>query len=296
MRKKIFLIATLAFIATQGVFAQYNILNAKSPEAIGVKTKDQKAHDNNKPLEYGFIDDRDILWSRMIWEKIVLDERVNFPLYFPVDTMNIGKERRSLYDVLMKNIKNGNIENLYTDDYFTDKTNLKEIEEGLVKIDTADGGYEQYNAGEPISPEYIDTVAISAYDVKEFRIKGLWYFDKRQSELKYRLIAIAPAVPDVNFLNSAQSDIITPFWLYYKDIREILNNAMVFNNKNTARSISFDHLLNSRRFSGHLYKEENVYQDRLIKDYIPENALMQLLESDRIKAKIRNFELDQWQY
>jgi hypothetical protein len=45
-----------------------------------------------------------------------------------------------------------------------------------------------------------------------------------------------------------------------------------------------------------MYKEENVYADRKIEDYIPNNALMQLLESDRIRTKIRDFELDQWQY
>ncbi len=296
MKKKIFLIAALAFMTIQGVSAQYNILNAKTPEEIGVKTEDQKAYDNNKPLEYGFIDDRDILWSRMVWEKIVLDERVNFPLYYPIDTAHIGKERRSLYDVLLKNIKNGKIENLYTDDYFTGKTNMEDVQEGLVKVDTADTGYEQYNAGEPISPEYIDTTAISSYDVKEYRIKGLWYFDKRQGELKYRMIALCPVIPDVYFLDSDEPELVEPFWIYYPDVRTVLNEAMVYNNKNTAQPISFDHLLNSRRFSAYMYKEENVYQDRKITEYIPENALMQLLESDRIKEKIRDFELDQWQY
>ena len=35
--------------------------------------------------------------------------------------------------------------------------------------------------------------------------------------------------------------------------------------------ISFDHMLNGRRFNAHMYKEENVYQDRGIEDYIPNN-------------------------
>ena len=91
------------------------MLNAKKPEEIGVKTEAQLALDNDKPLEYGYVDDRDIMFSKMTWEKIVLDERANFPLYYPVDTNNIGKERRSLYDVLLKNVRNGNIENIYDD-------------------------------------------------------------------------------------------------------------------------------------------------------------------------------------
>ncbi len=43
------------------------------------------------PLPYGFIDERDILWSKATWEIIDLDERVNFPLYFPIFTNDIGK-------------------------------------------------------------------------------------------------------------------------------------------------------------------------------------------------------------
>ena len=97
----------------------------KSPDEIGVRTDAQKAVDNDKPLEYGYVDDRDVLFSKMTWEKVVLDERSNFPLYYPVDTNNIGKDRRSLYDVLMKNIKNGKIENIYDDSYFTTKTDFK---------------------------------------------------------------------------------------------------------------------------------------------------------------------------
>jgi hypothetical protein len=45
-----------------------------------------------------------------------------------------------------------------------------------------------------------------------------------------------------------------------------------------------------------MYKEENVYGDREVKDYIADNALMQLLESERIREKIRNFEQDMWSY
>jgi len=60
--------------------------------------------------------------------------------------------------------------------------------------------------------------------------------------------------------------------------------------------ISFDHLLNSRRFSGTIYKEENVQGDRQVKEYISKNAMMQLYESQRIKEVIRDLEQDLWNY
>ena len=86
------------------------------------------------------------------------------------------------------------------------------------------------------------------------------------------------------------------FWIYFPDARYILHEAHAFNDKNTSKPITFDHLINSRRFSGFIYKEDNVYEDRDIKGYISENALMQLLESQRIKEKLRNLEQDMWSY
>lgn len=296
MNLKSFLLTVTAVFTVSSVFAQANILNAKSPEEIGVRTEAQKAVDNDKPLEYGYVDDRDVLFSKMTWEKIVLDERANFPLYYPIDTNNIGSDRRSLYDVLMKSVKDGKIKNIYDDSYFTTKRTLKDIEAALVKIDTTELGIEQLNAGEELSPEYINRRDITAADIKEYRIKGLWYFDKRQAEMKYRLLGIAPVAPDVNFIDTDEPDLVPLFWVFFPDAREVLHEAKSFNNENSSIPFSFDHILNSRRFQGYIYKEENVQGDRKISEYISQNSLMQLLESERIKDKIRDFELDMWTY
>ena len=296
MKLKSFLLTVTTVFTVSGMFAQANILNAKSPDEIGVRTEAQKLVDNDKPLEYGYVDDRDILFSKMTWEKIILDERSNFPLYYPTDTNNIGNDRRSLYHVLMKNIQNGRIENIYDDSYFTAKRTLKDIEAALVKIDTTELGIEQLNAGETLSAEYINRRDITAADIKEYHIKGLWYFDKRQSEMKYRLLGIAPVAPDVNFIDEAEPDLVPLFWVFFPDAREVLHEAKSFNNENSSIPFSFDHILNARRFHGYIYKEENVQEDRLISEYVSQNALMQLLESERIKDKIRDFELDMWTY
>ena len=169
----------------------------------------------------------------------------------------------------------------------------------MSKVDTLDIGFDQFNAEGKVDPEYITKVDITSYHISEYLIKGLWYFDKRQGELKYRLLGIAPAAPDVNFIDSDDEANKQPnalFWVFYPEVREILHEAKAFNNKNSAVPLSFDHLLNSRRFNGYMYKEENVYGDREVREYISDNALMQLLESDRIKEKIRNFEQDMWEY
>ncbi|MCL6295716.1 gliding motility protein GldN [Jejuia spongiicola] len=296
MNLKSFLLTAVTVFTVSGVFAQANILNAKSPDEIGVRTDAQKAVDNDKPLEYGYVDDRDVLFSKMVWEKVVLDERSNFPLYYPIDTNNIGSDRRSLYDVLMKSVKDGKIKNIYDDSYFTTKRTLKDIEAALTMIDTTELGIEQLNAGEELSPEYINRRDITAADIKEYHIKGLWYFDKRQAEMKYRLLGIAPVAPDVNFIDTDEPDLVPLFWVFFPDAREVLHEAKSFNNENSSIPFSFDHILNSRRFHGYIYREENVQGDRKISEYVSQNALMQLLESERIKDKIRDFELDMWTY
>ncbi|CAM4141238.1 type IX secretion system ring protein PorN/GldN [Zobellia nedashkovskayae] len=282
------------------MMAQANILNAKKPEEIGIKTEAQKALDNDAPLKYGYVDDRDILWSKTVWEVIDLDERVNFPLYYPTDTIDIGKDRRSLYDVLLKNIQNGKLKDVYADSYFTDKRKFSDLSSTLQKVDTTDYGYEQINAGEALSPEYVMKRDLSAADIEEYRIKGMWYFDKRQGELKYRLLGIAPVAPDVNFIDDESMNPgdanVELFWVWYPDARQILHEAKVFNQRNSAQPISFDMLLNARRFNGVIYREDNVHGDRKVNDYVTDNALFQLLEAGRIQEVIRDREQDMWAY
>jgi hypothetical protein len=195
-------------------------------------------------------------------------------------------------------------------------------------------------------------------DLMYWRIKGLWYFDKIQSELKYRLIGIAPVAKPLgssnndslntnnqtgnqpcldadgydidcndplavtnpnlgsvssttnNELESMQNEPQELFWLYYPHLRDILTNKrdrlaedgkksrvpVVFSEKNSSVRKSFDELLNSRRFNSFIYKEENVYEDRDLYKVFPNNSYMRLLESERIKEKIRNLEHDLWSW
>ena len=297
--KNVLIIGAVSLLPAS-IMAQANILNAKKPQEIGVRTEAQKALDNDAPLEYGYVDDRDILWSKTIWETIDLDERVNFPLYYPIDTVDIGADRRSLYDVLIKNIKNGKLEDVYVDSYFTEKRVFSDLAATLQKKDTTDMGYEQINAGEELSPEFINERDLTAADIEEYRIKGIWYFDKRQGELKYRLLGIAPVAPDVNFIDDESMDpadaLVELFWVWYPGARQILHDAKVFNQRNSAQPITYDMLLNARRFNGVIYREDNVHGDRKVDDYIADNALFQLLEAKRIKEVIRDKEQDMWAY
>lgn len=304
MKLKNLLLVVFSVVGSLTSNAQSNLLNAKTPDEIGKKTAAQLESDNDKPLPYGYVHDRDVLMGKTTWEIIDLDERVNFPLYFPVDTAFVGKERRSLFQVLLNGIKDGKITEVYGDDYFNSKKTLADIETAFKFKDTTPAGFDEYNnyyddykSGKKVlSAEYVNETVLTAKDVSGYKIKGFWYFDKRQSELKYRLLAICPIATEARGKAKGEVDPIDLFWVYFPAIRDVLHEAKAFNDKNSAMPITFDHLLNSRRFSGVIYKEENVYGDRTIQDYMKDNSQLQLLESERVKEKIRNFEQDMWNY
>jgi gliding motility associated protien GldN len=304
MKIRNLLSVVFALAISASTFAQSNLLNSKTPDEIGKKTPAQLISDNDKPLPYGYVHDRDVLMGKTIWEFVDVDERINFPLYYPIDTAFVGKERRSLFDVLIKNIKSGKITEVYGDDYFNTKKTFKDMESSFKYVDTTDAGkdeinnyYDDYKSGAKVlDPQYINTKILDASYISGYKIKGYWYFDKRQGELKYRLLALCPVTPEARDAGNDNADVIDLFWVYFPAVREILHEAKAFNDKNSAMPITFDHLLNSRRFTGEIYKEENVYGDREIQQYMKDNSQMQLLEAERIKEKIRSFESDMWNY
>jgi len=300
MNKKNIGIFVLAFVLFHNTYAQSNLLNAKIPSDIGKKTESQIAVDNDKPLEYGYIDDKDIVWSSVVWEFIDLNERINLPMYYPVDTVNVSTDRRSLFDTLLRGIKSGDISEVYDDSYFTAKMSLDEINSKLKSVDTTDAGFDELNSGVTNIDEYINTHSLTSQDIEGFRIKGMWFFDKKQGELKYRILALAPVAPDIRAKNndevSNSNEQLSLFWVWFPDARPILHEMKVFNQKNSANPISYDHILNARRFSSIIYRTENIYGNRDVSQYVKGNALFQVLESNKIKEEIRGKESDMWNY
>jgi gliding motility associated protien GldN len=319
-------------------FAQSNILNASSPDDIDRINKEQEELDDSKPLPYGYVDKRDIMWSKIVWEKIDLNQKLNYPLLYPLDSNRLGEDRQSLFQVLINSIKKGATEpdaedaitEVYSTSYFQQKKDYDEIQNSLKAIFLPDvaldllgqygitgtenvqlflnraladelGDYPDLYSEDLINQmkPYVIPTEITGADITAYLIKGIWYFDKRQGALKYRLIGIAPAGYDIQTQNptySGDPKVIPYFWVWYKDARNALHQAKVLNSENGAKPLTFDHLLNSRRFDAVIYKTQNIYEDREIENYIQDNALMQLLEARRIKDEIRNFELDLWAY
>jgi gliding motility associated protien GldN len=277
MKNLIFLFCVLFSV---NAFSQANILNASTPSEIGIKNFDQKQSDSDSFLEFDYIDERDILWSKIVYEKIDLNEKLNFPLLFPVNDETYEKNRKSLWRILKENIINKRITELYFDrnDNFKDKMSYNDVMEVV--------SFTELINGVPTPPEELKSIDITAY-----RIKGMWYFDKRQGEMKYRLLGLMPV--GKNLKDDDGKNNTDLFWIWYPSLRKILHQEMVFNEKNNANRISFDQLLISRRFSSYIYKEDNLYGDRPISSY-KDKGLQSISESQRIKKEILDFEQDMW--
>ena len=279
MKNVIFIVLIIVIIGSNKISAQSNLLNAKVPQEVGLLYQQSDANET-KPVQYGYVDDRDILWSKTIWEIIDLDERINFPYYYPsVNNGYLSSDRQSLFRVLMDNIQQGNITEIYETDYFNEKLTFEELKVKLEDRKITEEARQKINSGiiteDQLTDDDYDVYIIDSFKVIQYFIKGTWYFNKRLGELRYRLLGIAPGAQDVSTLSesSEDPDILPLFWVWFPDARETLNKHRVFNTRNSSKSITFDMMLNSRHFNSSIYKEENVYEDREVKEYIYEDAL-----------------------
>ena len=184
----------------------------------------------------------------------------------------------------------------------------------LVKLD---GSWYKINRNDISSN--VDKIVTGTEKVKALKLMGMWYVDKRDTQLRYRLLGIAAMGEDPNAaklrasqaaalaeagqpvenLGGGAEDLIDLFWIYYPDARQVLTSNYIFNSRNSTSDISYDDVLNQRRFSSVIYKSDNGLGrggSGIIDEYIPADADAQLEESDRIKAQILQMENDMWNY
>lgn len=290
--KKLFF-TICALVVTSVMFAQNNILNARMAAEIGDESIEEIYAKSDGPIPYEYVNDRDIIFQKKVWEVLPLDQRQNLVFYYPLEETI---DRKPLWNVLKDAVMNKKINEVYEDENFKFKLNIKELESKFMRIDTTEVGKEQYMLEGKIDKQYIYTTEIKPGDVKEFRTMGMWYLDRNAGELKYRLLAIAPVVTDIATKGEDFEQAVPLFWIFFPDARETLYNTYAFNEKNPAMKMNFDYLFNARKFSGTIYKTDNIYGDRNISDYVQGNAMMQLLEAERVKESIRDLEDDLWNY
>lgn len=232
----------------------------------------RKTTEHNRPIPYPKVREADVIWAKLLWREVNLREKINLPFYFPENPMD---GRYSLIDLLLKGIKEESILAFDTDDdEFKVPIDYSEIKRKFVEADTMSDIY---------SPE-----------VKRLLVKELWFFDKQTSTMQVRIIGLCPVR---EFKKEGDDRTIYQkklFWVNYDECRDLLVKNEIFNVANDAKRMSFDDLFIKRQFSSIIKNESNVYNNRSINSYA--DGIDAMIESDRIKNEIFNWEQDLWQY
>ena len=304
MKKNILLFVFITFNFTY-LYAQDVLQPPSIKDMNSVYKKDRNT--NKKIQEYTHLREADVMWSRKIWRDIDLRQKINHPFYYP---MNDGNEdavrtddRRSLIDVIYSAVAEGTItaydpkEGL--DDEFRETISEAEIisKSGAgMEVTTK---FDQDLIAQGVDAElaqYQDTV-YNPFDrniIKKWRLKEEWFFDKQRSVMDVRIIGMAPLKEDRDEDNNLTGTFSPLFWVWFPETRKVLIKAEVFNLvKNDAERRTYDDIFWKRMFSSTIYKEANV-MDRQIDQYMV--GLDALLEAEKVKEELFNFEHDLWEY
>jgi gliding motility associated protien GldN len=302
MKRSALLLAGLFLIMASGVFAQTGTgVTQTTQPATGnpmmavdstpiINVYDRIHIANKKPIPYVPIREADVMWSKDVWRIIDLREKMNQPLYFPVEPIG---QRMSMFSLIMHGIRENNLR------AFKDNKNKLFATETMI-------GYKEIVASLGADTMFIGTpderVVLKAKDVKQFLVKEKWFFDKQHSTMQVRIVGIAPVkvynkeLIDVNGNVTLAPDITKEilFWIYFPDFRDLFARYEVFNSFNDSQNMSFDDLIMQRRFASFIYAESNQFENRFIPDYLTGDDI--LYEAERIKQKIFDFEHDLWEY
>ena len=247
-----------------------------------------------KPIPYTNVREADVIWAKRIWRVIDLRQKINHPLYYPVDD---NPKRPSLFRVIQNGIATGKITTVFEFDVYTNEfgnaMTLPEISKSMTTmIDVKD------SAGNPLfdslgrqvqKPDTLKPDAIAQYFIKED-----WFFDKQRSIMDVRIISIAPVIESSD-PSSGKFTYHPLFWLYYPAIRSYLAQNYCFNPYNDSEWRSYDEIFHKRLFDSYTYMETNVY-NRAVAAYLGGQGMEQMLESERIKDDIFKFEHDMWHF
>ncbi len=240
---------------------------------------------NRRFIPYTFLREADVQWSKRIWRYIDLREKINQPLYYPLDYTT---SRLSLIQVLQKALLSGELL-AFSDEEFLSPMTAAEIKKKFIRCDSATN-QDVDAAGNAVETRVwrCDSGEAVLRDVLRYSIKEDWFFDKQKSVLEVRILGLCPG----QYMED-KGEYKDWFWVYFPACRPIFAKYEAYNTKNDAERRSFEDIFWKRLFNSYTYKEQNVY-DRKINEY--SQGIDALLESDRIKNDIFLYEHDMWHF
>ena len=238
----------------------------------------------NRILPYEPVREADIAWEKRVWRTIDTREKLNQGFRYP---------DKPLFNIFRELAENGDIA-LFSDEKFTTILSPEDLDGILYSIDTTT--YFDYD-------EYIEKVKvvrddINWEDINRYRVKEIWFFDEESSTMKVRILGVAPEKDFLDDLTGEVKYTLPLFWIYFPEAREHLSKYRVFNENNDIAPMTWADLFDARFFSSFIYKKSNV-NDMTLKmmyDGYDGAGVDRLLQSEKIKQELFNFEHDLWEY
>jgi gliding motility associated protien GldN len=257
-----------------------------------VETKDIR---DRTPLAYEHLRVDDAVYRHKIWREIDAREKINLPFRYTADENN-GNQR--FISILLKAIQDGEVTAFSNiDDRFTTPMTLDEVAKVVTGGSTVTDIYD--SLGNVTGQRTVQN-EVNLDSFYKFQIKEEVVFDKEASRLFWRILGIAPVKKLTTSTGIQIGDQAYPlFWVYYPDLRPIFSKYEVYNGKNYGARMTWEELFENRMFSGRIIKStiDNPMDIPFSQQPgMKENGVFQLLEGERIKEKIFNYELDLWSY
>ena len=241
---------------------------------------ERKMVNERRILAYEDVREADLMWSKRIFRVLDVREKINMPFAYP---------DRPLITILLEAADSNKIR-LYDpiDDGF--KVPLTDADRGALAggIDTVEVIDADFNITyEPVARE------LNPADIQRYRLQEIWFFDKESSTMQVRILGIAPLKNEFDELGNLLFE-LPMFWVYYPGARQMLANEQAYAAGNDAANRSWEDVFEARYFNSYIIKESNVL-DRRIDGYLT-SGRERLLEAERIKHEIFNYEQDLWSY
>ncbi len=291
--KKLFLL--LAVLLATPVFAQDDadaILEGETDGVVDGIVKKQHIK-NKRNMTPAYVREANVLWSKTIWRIIDMREKQNLYLFYPTNSVD---ERRSLFRTLLDAINAGELKaySTVTDNEFDTEISVNDVFEKV--------GASPVDSVETVDPESGEKTMKYVYDmkggihydeVKKFMIKEVWFFDNKYTMMKCRILGLCPIVEQINEEGN-RVDQKTLFWIYYPAAAPFLAKQEAFSYSNDAQRPSLYDRLEARQFGSYIYRESNVYDNRIITSYA--KGMTSNIEAERIANSIFQKEHDMWEY
>lgn len=237
-----------------------------------IKNQSQTQDINNAP------------WVREIYRFLDLNKEKNAALYYPVNPIG---NRTNFFTLIFNQLLTGNLDvykyqldgsEIFTDEYKVTAKDVLEQFEILYKEEN--GAYK------------VENVDMPSNEILGYYIKEAWYFDKNNSVVDVKPLAICPVVFRQDDFG-AESTRYPMFWVPYENIRPYAARMPIMTSSlNNASNQTINDFFIKHQFDGEIYKTTNV-RDLSLAQLYPD-AAQRKKEEKKIESQLKQFNDSLW--